>query len=83
MANRPIYRKWYDPEGEFDQNYMMIHPNGRALQISSAKDGIYGEKMVVYQTSNLNPLNMEVFGKHKDVCSNKEMEYIRGTLNVK
>ena len=82
---RTKYRKWYDPDGEFEMNYLMIHPNGLMLQISFTDD-LYGEKCMVYQTKPLNPLNEKVFLKHKEVCTKAEWvkaqkraeDYIKG-----
>lgn len=68
MSERAKYRKWYNPDGEFNENYLMVHPRGLMLQISFAKD-IYGEKVLIYQTKPLNPFKIEVFLQHKEVCS--------------
>lgn len=75
--SRNIYRKWIDPEGEFEENYMKISPNGLMLQISFGKDLIYGEKTLVYQTSPQNPINSNTFKKHKEVCSKTEWDKAR------
>lgn len=66
---RTKYRKWIDPDGQFEENYLMIHPSGLMLQISFEIDSIYGEKCLIYQTKPMNPLNEKVFLKYKEICS--------------
>ena len=69
MAERTKYRKWIDPDGQFEENYLMVHPSGLMLQISFEVDGYMGEKCLIYQTKPLNPLNEKIFLKHKETCS--------------
>jgi hypothetical protein len=65
---RQIYRKWFDPDGEYQENYLVIYPNGRMIQLSFSKDAFFSHKAVVLQTSPTNPLSPEVFKKYKEVC---------------
>lgn len=63
---KTAYRTWYDPEERTD-NFLRILPNGAMLQLSFHKN-LYGDKVEVYQSSPVNPLDHKVFLKHKDVC---------------
>ncbi len=64
---RSVYRTWtnYDDNSI---NYLLISPSGSMRQITFTKD-IYGEKVKVYQTSPLNPLDPATFIKCKKVCT--------------
>lgn len=68
MPQRTKYRTWIDPDGPWEENYLMIHPSGLMLQISFSNDSFFGEKCMIYQTKPMNPLNEKVFLKHKDAC---------------
>ena len=73
---RPVYRKWFNPDDN-SQHYLTIHPSGIMLEISFEKDGHYGQKVVIYQTSPLNPMNPDVFKKYKEVCGKPELEQVQ------
>jgi len=78
---RSVYRKWSDPQD--GEHFLTISPDGKMLEISFAQDGIYGHKIGIYQTGNLNPLDSEVFRKHKEVCSKKEWsEAVKKIVNL-
>lgn len=89
MSNkRPIYRKWIDPDGEYYENFLMIDPSGLMLQISFEHEQYMGEKVLIYQTSPMNPLDEQVFAKYKEVClkrdwdaaKRKAIKYIKGEM---
>ena len=73
MPTRNLYRYWYDPE-EGREYYLKIRPDGTALQLSFEKDGHLGNKTIVYDTFRTHPFNMDVFAKHKKVCSKADWQ---------
>jgi hypothetical protein len=69
---RTIYRKWYNPDKE-SENFLLIDPSGLMLQISIEADYL-GEKVEIYQTKPMNPMNEQIFIKHKEACTKGQFE---------
>ncbi len=73
MSTRNIYRKWYDPEEE-KECFLKIRPDGTAIEIAFTIERIFGEKVTVFNTFPTSPLNLQVFKKHKEVCTKAEWQ---------
>ena len=72
MPARSKYRKWTDPDGDYLENFLMVHHSGRMVQISFNNDGVYGNQVLIYQTKPLNPFKVEVFLQYKETATKAE-----------
>lgn len=69
-----MYRKWDNPEGEYNAHYLRIEPSGAMREIAFGTDRIGARKASVLSVGPLNPINDQVFKKHKEVCSRAEWD---------
>lgn len=68
MPDKPLYKTWIDPDGDFPINFIKINPDGTILQLSFSQDK-YGDQVRVCKSSVNNFYVQGVFSSHKQTCS--------------